>query len=274
MEKIPRIKKSFSPRYYEMDTNGEVKPTTMMALFEETAAAHCQAAGWDMFSLKEDGYGWVLLEGGFRMFRYPRNGEYFTVETWADAAHLFYGRRNFAVKDEQGRIIGKAHSLWSFFNVDEKRPAPIKQEFLDIWKPKEQKDLKRRRPGGDPPELHPYAAPYTVRSLDLDTNGHVNNVRYLEWAIESVQEEIRNTYVLSSVEGRFIHEVRKGQQVRSVAEYGSTIYPALSCRLGVYSGDPKTGEYRIAACAESTWTVRTSGTRLNSRKEKNAVKSI
>ncbi len=58
-------------RYYEMDTWGEATPLTMLNLFEETAFTHCEESGWDVYRLRKNGYGWILLRGSVEMYRYP-----------------------------------------------------------------------------------------------------------------------------------------------------------------------------------------------------------
>jgi len=63
-EYSPRISRAYTPRYAEMDDDGVVTPVAMMGLFEETAVAHCDEAGWDVYRLRREGYGWMMLEGG------------------------------------------------------------------------------------------------------------------------------------------------------------------------------------------------------------------
>ncbi|MDL2229707.1 hypothetical protein LJC14_05605 [Treponema sp. OttesenSCG-928-L16] len=260
MQYSPKITRSFVPRYYEMDAKGEVTPTTMMALFEETAANHCVESGWDMFALREEGLGWILIEGNFEMMRYPVNGECFSISTWLEGARYFYGLRRFEVRGSGGEVIGRARSLWAFYSIETKRPVPIKKEILEAWKPDPEKNPVRENPGGHPPQITKSALPYRVRSVDIDTNGHVNNVRYLEWAIESVNENIRDSYFLSYIEGRFIHEVVLGQRIKSVSEYSDNKTAAIDCGLGIYAIDPLHGEQRAAACARSIWKARKSTT--------------
>jgi acyl-ACP thioesterase len=49
-------------------------------------------------------------------------------------------------------------------------------------------------------------------------NEHVSNLRYLQWSLESVPDEIIENYYLHSLEGRFIGEAHYGDTIRSLTE--------------------------------------------------------
>jgi acyl-ACP thioesterase len=50
---------------------------------------------------------------------------------------------------------------------------------------------------------------------DMDTNKHVNNIRYLQWLMESIPEDIIDNYYLYSIDGRFIAEAQYGDVIVS-----------------------------------------------------------
>ncbi len=211
--------RSFTPRYYEMDYHGEVTPTTILSLFEESSFSHLDCTGWDAYRLRQEGFGWILVQGGFSMARYPRYRESFSIETWVSACRLFYGFREFRIKNDEGEELGRADSLWVFYDLDKKKPTKIKQDILDAWRPDPRLELRR---GGVPEGLQTPEClsdrTYDVRLSDIDTNGHVNNVNYLEWGLESVPLEVHRDYFLHRVEGAYLHEVT----------YGAKVHPA--CR--------------------------------------------
>lgn len=59
---------------------------------------------------------------------------------------------------------------------------------------------------------------FKVRKYDTDMNKHVNNIRYLEWVLESIPDEIVDNYYLHSIEGNFIAEALYGQTVISMTK--------------------------------------------------------
>jgi len=59
-----------------------------------------------------------------------------------------------------------------------------------------------------PPAVHPPTAagcalagcPQVARRTDMDANGHINNVTYLAWALETLPSEVYNTWHLAELE--------------------------------------------------------------------------
>lgn len=56
---------------------------------------------------------------------------------------------------------------------------------------------------------------FAVRRGDLDINGHANQAAYVEWACETVPEEVWRTAKPSELEVAFRSEVRAGDVVES-----------------------------------------------------------
>ena len=49
-------------------------------------------------------------------------------------------------------------------------------------------------------------------------NAHVSNLKYLQWSLESIPDEIIENYYLHSSEGRFTGEAQFGDYKRSMTE--------------------------------------------------------
>jgi Acyl-ACP thioesterase len=249
------------PRYSELDKHGELTPTALLGLFEETAVSHCDEANWSVYRLVSEGYGWVLLRGGFEMARYPVYGESFIVETWFSAARRFYGSREYRLRSSSGEELGWARSLWVFFSLERKRPVPIFDEILEKWAA----DGTSAGPMELPEISFPESASsiespsFEIRRSDIDTNGHVNNVNYLAWALEAMDAQLCGARRLAYLRGQFKREVT----------YGSTVSPVLAKLDGdgsyahaIYAAGPE-GRY-LAATAESRWLPRDKAARISS----------
>jgi acyl-ACP thioesterase len=232
----------------------------MLSLFEETAFTHCEDTGQSVYELRDKGFGWVLLHGSFRMRHYPTYREAFTVETRLVAARRFYGLREFVVRDETGAVIGASDSVWAFYDVERRRPAPIHDWILRAWHHDPSVPLMREKPDFDPPgadRIDP-ARSYNVRISDIDTNGHVNNVNYLEWALEAVPLNVHEDYTLAFVEGVYRHQVAYGQTVRIARDDRSGADESLAYSLAVYAEEVSAnpGTPRPVAYARTVWAPR------------------
>jgi len=257
--------RSFDLRYYEMDGHGEATPVSLISLLEESAFSHCEEAGWSVYRLLGAGYGWILLRGGLAMRRYPSYREPFRVETWLSAARRFFGTREYRVVAETGEELGYARSLWVFYGLERRRPVPILDEILRAWAPNgvEAGPLPLDEVEGPARGAEPPAGPgerttdamreraFEVRLSEIDTNGHVNNVNYLAWALESVADEVRGERYLARVVGQYKREVTYGSTVRPLA-----VPEAEGYRHSVYAAPPESGPEYLAAAAVSTWKPR------------------
>jgi medium-chain acyl-[acyl-carrier-protein] hydrolase len=247
--------RNYRLRYYEMDERGEATPVAILNLLEETAFSHCEETGWDVFRLVSEGYGWVLLRGGLRMYRYPAYRDDFRVESWCSGTKGFYGTREYRISDGEGGLLGFARSLWLFYSLERRRPVPVLGDIVSAWKPggPAAGDL-----GLDEVEAPAAAAldeerSFAVRLADIDTNGHVNNVNYLAWALESIPEDLRAGRFLSLLRGQFKREVTYGSTVRAALQGGGG---PCSFLHGAYATSPDGGEPYLAAVAESAWETR------------------
>ena len=57
---------------------------------------------------------------------------------------------------------------------------------------------------------------FKVRYTDIDSNNHVNNTKYIDWAIETLPEDIVNNYVLDEVKVTFEKECKYGRRSKSI----------------------------------------------------------
>ena len=202
-----------------MNEFGVASPTTILTLLEETAADHCYSIDHSLYQLVEQNIGWVLISGIMQMERYPGYKEKITIRTWLSTYTTIKGFRENIIYDEQNNIIGRAKGLWIFFNIVRRRPVQIYDDIIEKWSfcnvesidYNISKKLKTV-------ENADYEIKFKVNRYDTDMNKHVNNIRYLQWVVESVPEEIIDNYYLHSIDGRFIAEAHYGQTIVSLTK--------------------------------------------------------
>lgn len=213
------FEKQFQLRYFEMNQHGDASPATILTLLEETAADHCLSIKHSLYDLLQQGVGWVLLSGRMLMERYPSYKEKITIRTWLSSFRTFRGFRENLIFDEQGSIIGRAKGLWLFFDIKKRRPARIYDEILQQWTIDPKESLKNNlKQDIDPLSSARYKKEFRVNRFDMDTNEHVNNLRYLRWALESIPDKITNNCYLHDISGRFVGEAQYGNTIESLAE--------------------------------------------------------
>ncbi|MEI6754506.1 MAG: acyl-ACP thioesterase domain-containing protein [Paludibacter sp.] len=213
------FEKQFELRYFEMNKFGEATSTTILTLLEETAADHCFAINHSLYDLEKQNVGWVLLSGIITMDRYPNYKEKIIIRTWLSSYSTIKGIRENIIYDEKLNIIGKAKGLWVFFDILKRRPIQIFESIKEKWSFCNYESVDHNITKKIEPIVSTiHIKEFKANRFDMDTNQHVNNIRYLQWLIESIPDYIINNYYLYSIDGRFIAEAQYGDIILSLTE--------------------------------------------------------
>jgi medium-chain acyl-[acyl-carrier-protein] hydrolase len=205
-------------RSYESDASGRLSPGFALRYLQETAWNHAQALGFGLDPRERGPLAWVLSRIRLGMTRYPAWGERLVVETWPLGVDRMLALRDFRLLDESGAECGRASSGWLIIDVAARRPRRPEQALPGLAA------LGDREPiAGMPGRVEGAAAPCDERGLqvlpsDIDVNGHVNNVRYFEWALDSLPSGRLAGHEVRAVEASFVSEALLGESaaVRSV----------------------------------------------------------
>lgn len=244
------FEQTFELRYSEMNKFGEASTTTILTLLEETAADHCHSIGRSLYDLKGDNIGWVLLSGIIEMYRYPIYKEKITIRTWISSNSDIRGFRENILFDESGEIIGKSKGLWVFFDINKRRPARIFEDIKCGWENKSGCCLDHDVTQKIMP-LHSSAnhCEFKVNKFDIDSYKHVNNIKYLQWLIESQPKELTDNYYLYSIDGRFMSEAQYGDTLLSFTDRDGEPNSFVHT-IKTLAGD------KICATAKTIWKKR------------------
>ncbi len=262
----------FMVHYHEVNPKEQATPLTLLYYLEDAAIAHSESVGYGLSQVKVEGLAWVLNRWHLQMEQYPLLGEKVIIETWPSSFERFYGRREFLIRNMNQEIIGRATSLWIFYNVATKRPSRISSEFGEVYgldpvraiddsfEPLQGLETgtgagTRAEKGtevGVGARTTEGAQEFSVRRSDIDTNGHVNNANYLQWMLEVVPHDIYRNNQLASLEIQYKKETTYGSSIRSKCQIESLDLLRSVCRH-VILGDDSGQELAIA---KTVWVKR------------------
>ncbi len=244
------LEKQFNLRYFEMNKWGEASPLTMASLIQETASDHCNSIDYGLFDLYAQNIGWVLLASFIKMDRYPVFKENITIRTWVSAFTATRCYRENIIYDAEKNIIGKSRGLWVFFDTQKKRPVRIFDEIIKGWAPNNETcvyyNIDDRLAQSEATQCR---KSFDIYQYDLDANNHVNNLRYLQWALETVPENYFEEKQLLAIDTRFIKEAYYGQSVQSVTACEEDKHCLHHRIINAGSGD-------LCAAANTAWRQR------------------
>ncbi|CAI0543142.1 unnamed protein product [Linum tenue] len=230
------FRQNFSIRSYEIGADRSASIETVMNHLQETALNHVKTAG-----LLGDGFGstpemskrnliWVVTRMQVLVDRYPTWGDVVQVDTWVTGSGKNGMRRDWLIRDcKNGEILTRASSVWVMMNKLTRRLSKIPEEVRSEIEPyflnsdpvvpeDSRKLLKLDDNSADHIRkgltvLSPSESP---RWNDLDVNQHVNNVKYINWILESAPLAILESHELSSMTLEYRRECGKDSVLQSL----------------------------------------------------------
>lgn len=207
-------KEDFRVRSYETDPTGRASVPSICNYLQEVAGNHAFRLGVAVDQLQEEHLTWVLTRLRVNVDHYPRWRDQIVVETWPSGVDGLIATRDFLLLDSAGRRLARATSGWMMIDMERRRPVRMPEIITSLVTPDRERamaDLSARL--SEPPTAETGSGPISVRYSDLDVNGHVNNVRYLDWALESMAIELLQSSAIRELEVHFRAEAVLGDAV-------------------------------------------------------------
>jgi medium-chain acyl-[acyl-carrier-protein] hydrolase len=187
----PLHRQLFAVHSYEVDTEGLLAPRALFAFLQEAAGGDAARGGYTMERLAEDGLVWMIQWMRVEIERQARRGETLVVTTWARRLDRALAWREFEVVDAASARVAVGTSRWAVVDVEARRLVRLPKFVRRSPVPDRPPALDRAPSALEPAEPAELERRFEVRRGDLDTVRHVNNTRYVEWALETVPDEVQ-----------------------------------------------------------------------------------
>lgn len=191
--------------YQEADFLAEYKLSYLLSLLTDLATMNAEETGIWNDDLKGQ-YGWILSRQTVRLNRPIKAEEIMTVTTRAKGAKRVQFERTYDI-DIQGEKVGGIYSLWTFIDIAKRRI--IKPQQLGIVIPEmESYDcfIDHYEPVCKDIEAH-FVCHRQALYSDIDINQHMNNAKYIEWALDLLPYEKHQQYYIEQLSMHFKKEI-------------------------------------------------------------------
>lgn len=209
---------SFPVRSYEVTPRGHASIQTIGHYLQEVASNHAQALGFSRDQMLAQNTAWVLSRLRVAMDRYPPWRSNVRVETWPSSAEGLRATREFILTDDAGEPLGRATSAWFVIDIDRRRPTRLPDSLDEVTPPDRERPLPLPDENLPAPDQTDHEHRFRVRYSDLDLNAHVNNMRYVEWAVEAVPKSILDSHQLAELDIQFRAETTFGETIETQAQ--------------------------------------------------------
>lgn len=212
-----KYERNYFVHYYESDLKKRALITSLMSYFEDIAILQSEDASVGLDYYTNNRVAWVLYKWDIEILDFPKFKDTIRVETCPLAFAKFYAFRSFDVYSSSGELQVKGASMWFFVDMNTRRPAKIPQEVYDSYQitPADTRQLEIEDPKA--PGEFTNTTSFRVRQGDIDTNGHVNNIKYIEWALEALPQDIMASHRLRRIKVVYKKETVYGRMISSSA---------------------------------------------------------
>ena len=157
-----------------------------MGMMQEAAIVHSDTIGYSVRQIPQTRLVWMLVHWRVRMVSAAKWNENVTVRTWPRTMERLTSDREFEIVGDDGRQIAIGTSSWILVNVDTGRIVRIPMEVSEAYELTADcvfDDICVEGPRG----AGELAYSGMVQRRDIDTNNHVNNRVYLQYADEALE---------------------------------------------------------------------------------------
>ena len=193
---------------------------------------HSNDRGFGMNYLMPRHKKWVLSRLAIEMTEMPKSYDKFCVETWCESAMKYFTSRDFKIcaasahddiehsaSDE--KVYGYGKSVWAMIDTETRQPVDIFaihdgliREYIDAEKPCPIAASSRVKMSDQAKLVRTIDTYYN----DVDVNGHINSVKYIEHVLDLFDLEHYKNYFLQRFEIAYVAESHQGDQLRFYLE--------------------------------------------------------
>ena len=192
------------------------------------AGFHASERGFGMATVNEENYTWVLSRLAIEMEEMPYQYESFSIDTWVEDVYRLFTNRNYAIRNKEGRPIGYARSIWAMINMNTRKPidllsingGSIRDFICDAPCPID-------TPSRIKVNAEAASASLRAKYSDIDVNGHVTSIRYIEHILDLFPLDMYRTQRVRRFEMAYVAE----------SYYDDTLSFYLEGEAGAYAAE-------------------------------------
>ncbi len=154
---------------------------------------------------------WIFVQYELTFYQYLRFSEEVNVKTIPFAMDRFYAYRRYEIRDKEGNLCVEARA--KFVAIDKKTRGlkRVTEEMGKYYGIHENQRVMMDKP--KTLTRTDIEKDFSIRYTDIDINGHVNNTKYVEWALETVPLDVVRSQKLAALNIFFKKECTYGSNI-------------------------------------------------------------
>lgn len=195
----------------DVGKNNCITNVGILRMFENIGSYHSDKAGYGLLDIEKNGVSWILLDWKVKVLKRPMYGEKLLVRTWGRNTKKVTTDRDYEIYNENKELCVIATSKWALIDIQSKTLARITQEVIDNYKI-EQEFVFEEAEIEKVTIPKNYISKYTFKPTrrNIDVNGHMHNIHYLELAYEMLPQEVYEKGIYNNFRISYKKEIKFG----------------------------------------------------------------
>ncbi len=242
MDKIGRYE--MQAESFHCDFNHRLQMGYLGNYMLNAADFHSTDRGFGMRYLFSQNKTWVLSRLCIEMEEMPQQYSHFVMETWVESAMRYFTKRNFCVVESNtGKVLGYGRSVWALIDLSSRQPLDIlsvNDGDVNNWVAGD-----KECPIAAPGRVKMGKDAVFVRSIetrysDVDVNGHINSVKYMEHILNLFDLDFYKKYTFKRFDIAYVAESHFGDVLNFYQEKISENEMAVRITKSATSKDDET----------------------------------
>lgn len=195
----------FMAETFLVDGKGRLRTTTLCNYMLSCAGRHAEARGFGA----TDSLGWVLARMALHIDKIPMWRDRFYIETWVRNLYHGFTDRCIRVVDEEGNEVASILATFALMNLKTRSSVDLNGDIglrlTECMEPDEQISI-RRIPSINRLPVADVSFKRRPHYSDIDINGHMNSVRYLDHILDHFPIDYINSHNLTDFIVAYMNE--------------------------------------------------------------------
>lgn len=197
----------------QVDMSGKVTVPALCGMMQETASRYCYDNRISLVHLNPKNLTWMIINQYVDFENLPGWLEQVNVSTWPRIKRGLRSLRDYSITDESGQTVANSVTTWVLLDTETRRPVRMDDTVKHLTAVEDSVFETEKRIRVDLPDADFKEKLFNVRYSDLDVNGHVNNIKYIEWCLDSIPGDFQKNHRVKNLTIEFIHETYADNKV-------------------------------------------------------------
>lgn len=212
---LKKFEKEYEINYHDVAWNLKASISTIVNFLCDIGFRQSESLGAGIKAMMKDNQSWVFYKYDIEVHRYPDIEEKIKVITEPIGFRKFYAYRKYIVLDGEGNVIIEGKSIFFFVDLEKRRAIRIPDQQYKLYGVEDDLSYSIDIDDVKPIKEYDFTKTFRVRYGDIDSNLHVNNVKYIEWAVESLPIGIIKGNSIKRIIVNFLKETTFGHEITS-----------------------------------------------------------